>query len=221
MILCIADLLTAAEVDRLRGLFDAGPLQDGTRTAGWHAKLVKDNQQMSGPAAAEAQALVVAALKRNPLFRSAVMPRRIRPPLLARYGSGQTYGDHIDDAIMGEDNPVRSDVSCTVFLRDPDEYDGGELVMDTTGGEQMFKLPVGAAITYSSYTLHRVAPVTRGVREVAVTWVQSMVREADRREILFDLDRSRRAVFDREGKTPLFDTLTKSHANLLRLWAEI
>ncbi len=221
MILCIADLLTAAEVEHLRGLFDAGPFQDGGRTAGWHAKLVKNNQQMSGPAAAEAQALVIAALKRNPLFRSAVMPRRIRPPLLARYGSGQTYGDHVDDAIMGEDDPVRSDISCTVFLRDPDDYDGGELVMDTTGGEQMFKLPAGAAITYSSYTLHRVAPVTRGVREVAVTWIQSMVREADRREILFDLDRSRRAVFDAEGKTPLFDTLTKSHANLLRLWAEI
>lgn len=221
MILCIADVLTPQDLARLRALFADAPFQDGTRTAGWHARLVKDNQQMAGTAAAEAQGIVLAALKRNPLFRSAVLPRRIRPPLLARYTGGQTYGDHVDDAIMGEDDPVRSDVSCTVFLRDPDEYEGGELVMDTTGGEQVFKLPAGAAITYPSYTLHRVAPVTGGTREVAVTWIQSMVREADRREILFDLDRSRRAVFDEQGKTPLFDTLTKSHANLLRLWAEI
>ncbi|MGC2857188.1 Fe2+-dependent dioxygenase [Novispirillum sp. DQ9] len=221
MILCIADVLTPQDLVRLRALFADAPFQDGTRTAGWHARLVKDNQQMAGTVAAEAQGIVLAALKRNPLFRSAVLPRRIRPPLLARYTGGQTYGDHVDDAIMGEDDPVRSDVSCTVFLRDPDEYEGGELVMDTTGGEQVFKLPAGAAITYPSYTLHRVAPVTGGVREVAVTWIQSMVREADRREILFDLDRSRRSVFDEQGKTPLFDTLTKSHANLLRLWAEI
>lgn len=221
VILCIADVLSTSEVERLRSLFSGGAFQSGTRTAGWHAKLVKNNQQMTGTAAAEAQGIITAALKRNPLFRSAVMPRRMVPPLLARYEPGQTYGDHVDDAIMGEDNPVRSDVSVTVFLRDPDDYEGGELVMDTTGGEQVFKLPAGAAITYPSYTLHRVAPVTKGVREVAVTWVQSMVREADRREILFDLDRSRRAVFDSDGKTPLFDTLSKSHANLLRLWAEL
>jgi PKHD-type hydroxylase len=152
-----------------------------------------------------------------------VLPRRLRPILFARYGEGRAYGAHVDDALMGLDDlagPVRTDLAVTVFLAAADADDGGELVIESTAGEQAFKLGAGDAIAYPATTLHRVEPVTRGVRLVAVTWVQSLVRDPAAREVLFDLDAARRAVFEREGKGPAFDLVAKSHANLLRRWAE-
>lgn len=223
MLIAIADVLTAEELAEIDALIEAGTFQSGSRTAGWHARLVKNNEQMSGRSAEKAREMVLAALQRNATFTAAALPLRIMPPLIARYGSAMTYGDHIDDPIMRPAGapPLRTDVSTTVFLSDPDAYEGGELTMETPAGTQTFKLPRGAAVVYPSTTLHRVAPVTAGERRVAVTWTQSMVRDPARREILFDLERSRRAVFDKEGKSEVFDLITKSRANLLRSWAEV
>jgi PKHD-type hydroxylase len=148
-----------------------------------------------------------------------VLPHRFAPPLFARYTPGMEFGTHMDNAVMGAER-MRSDVSVTVFLSEPEDYDGGELVMETSGGEVAYKLPAGSAVTYPSTMLHRVAPVTRGTREVAVTWAQSLVRAADRREILFDLERVGRTLFERDGKTPEFDLLNKSTANLRRMWVD-
>jgi PKHD-type hydroxylase len=225
MIICIANLLTPDALCKLRDLLEGARFADGKATAGWHARLVKHNEQAIAPhtATQEAAAMVAAALRGNEVFRSAVLPRRLRPILFARYGEGRAYGAHVDDALMGLDDPagpVRTDVAGTVFLAAADAYDGGELVIESTAGEQAFKLGAGDAIAYPATTLHRVEPVPRGVRLVAVTWVQSLVRDPAAREVLFDLDAARRAVFERKGKSPAFDLIAKSHANLLRRWAE-
>lgn len=225
MIACIARVLDDAAVARVRGLLDAARFGEGARTAGWHARLVKDNEQADAadPAAREAAALVAAALLANPVFRAAVLPRRLRPVLFARYAAGRSYGPHVDDALMGLDDPagpLRTDVAVTVFLSPPGDYEGGALVLDTPGGEMAWRLEAGDAVAYPATTLHRVAPVARGERLAAVTWAQSLVRDPAAREILFDLDAARRAVFEREGKGVAFDLVAKSHANLLRRWAE-
>jgi PKHD-type hydroxylase len=220
MILCIANILDAAGLAAVREAVAGGTFVDGLMTAGWASRLVKKNEQLvAGPAARKAQKRVVDALAANSVFATAVMPQRIGPPLFARYTPGMSFGNHVDNAVMGDDH-LRTDVSVTVFLAEPGDYDGGELVIDTPGGEQSFKLPAGAAVAYPSTTLHRVTEVTRGTREVAVTWVQSLIRSAERRELLFDLERARRALFDREGKTAEFDLLHKVASNLRRMWVE-
>jgi PKHD-type hydroxylase len=224
MILCIGEVLNAEELAELRKLAAEGTFGDGAKTAGWHARLVKHNEQLEGPAGEAAAAKVAAALRRSGNFMSSAYPVKVRPPMISRYEPGQTYGSHVDDAIMGmgpSGARLRTDIAVTLFLSAPEDYEGGELTIDTTAGEQLFKLPAGAMVTYPADSLHRVAPVTRGVRLAAVTWVQSSVRDPAKREILFDLDRTRRALFDKEGKTAMFDTLSKTHANLLRLWAEL
>ena len=225
MFACIAGVLDPGLLASVRGLLGGARFVDGAATAGWHARLVKDNEQAATEqdAVQEAGALVTAALLAHPVFRAAALPRRLRPVLFARYGEGRTYGAHVDDALMGLDDPVgplRTDVAVTVFLGPAADYDGGELVVEAGGGEQAFKLGAGDAVAYPATTLHRVAPVTRGERLVAVTWAQSLVRDPAAREILFDLDAARRAVFEREGKGAAFDLVSKSHANLLRRWAE-
>lgn len=222
MVFCIAEIMNADALSELARIMESARFQDGRETAGWAARLVKNNRQLGreGEASRRARSLVLDALRRNAVFAAAALPRHIRPPLLVRYEPDMAYGGHVDDALMGGDDPVRSDLSVTVFLNDPAEYEGGELILDMPGGEQVFKLPLGAAVVYSSTTLHRVEPVTAGARRAAVTWVQSLVRDGARREILFDLDRTRRAIFETQGKTAEFDTLSKTYANLLRMWAE-
>lgn len=224
MLICIADLLTPDEVVELRALFTLKALKPGYRTAGWHAKQVKQNLQIEAdsPPGQRAAGILMAAFARNPVIQSAILPDRIRPPLLARYQGDMTYGDHVDDAVMGHGaHRTRSDVSITVFLTEPDTYEGGELVTESASGTQAWKLPAGSAVAYPSTAVHRVDPVLSGTRDVAVTWIQSMVRDPAQREILFDLDRTRRSLFDRDGKTPEFDVLSKTHANLLRRWADV
>ncbi len=184
---------------------------------------MKENLQLDprGAAARKAQGAVVAALERHELLRMGLLPQGYRTPLFSRYEQGMGFGAHVDDATMRQDGAaVRTDVSLTVFLSEPAEYDGGELVTDTTAGEQRYKLEAGSVIAHPSTTLHRVDPVTRGRRDVAVTWAQSLVREPGRREVLFDLDTARRSLFQREGKSREFDLLSKTYSNLLRLWAE-
>lgn len=221
MILCIGDILTPTELEAVVAKLETAEFVDGKATAGWHARLVKRNTQLpqGSPALAVVREIVSAALQRHVLFQMAVRPHIIRPMLISRYDIGMSYGTHVDNALM-HDPSMRSDVSMTLFLSDPATYEGGELIIESTQGEAAFKLPAGSAIVYPSSTLHRVEAVTQGVRLAAVTWIQSLVRDPNRREILFDLDTARQTLFEASGKTPAFDLISKSHANLLREWIE-
>lgn len=224
MILCIGDILSDEQLQRVRTALDSSAFDDGRKTAGWHAKLVKNNEQMQmGNEAAKAlRAEVEKALTQHPLFQMAARPAKMTPLMFSRYRDGMTYGNHVDDPVMGRGpGRLRTDISFTLFLDDPESYDGGELVTDTTAGEQSYKLPAGSAVIYPSSTLHRVEPVSRGQRRVAIGWVQSTIRDPAQREVLFDLDSARRQLFEREGKSAEFDLLTKSLANLQRFWAEV
>lgn len=224
MIFSIADILTPEEITEITSYLTEAEFIDGKLTAGWHAKLVKNNQQLkSGTAQKTLQNKIQQALNRNALFQTAVRPKVVHSLLFSRYDSGMSYDTHVDNALMGSNNSRiwRSDVSFTIFLSSPADYEGGELIIEGVQEEKNYRLAPGAAIVYPSTTLHRVAPVTRGTRLVVVGWVQSFIREASNREILFDLDTARRAIFAQAGKTTEFDLISKSIANLLRKWADI
>jgi len=223
MIVCIANVLTDEELQLIRSQLESAHFIDGKVTAGWHARLVKQNTQLpqDSPVLQDVRSLVLKAIQRHPVFQMAVRPKRIHPPLISRYEVGMAYGTHTDDALMRSQNQVmRSDISFTVFLNAPEDYQGGELVIDSSQGEQDHKLPAGSMIVYPSSTLHRVETVTAGQRLAAVSWVQSLVRDPGDREILFDLDTVRQTLFETSGKTREFDLLSKTHANLLRKWSE-
>jgi len=219
LILCIHGVLDPGHLAKLKPLLEAGTYRDGRETAGWHARLAKDNQQADpdDTALRAAAELVAERLLQHELFALAVRPKRLAPLMISRYAQGRSYGSHTDDAMMGG---LRSDVSFTVFLNGASDYEGGELVLERPEGEQSFKLEAGDAVVYPSTSLHRVDPVKRGTRLVAVGWAQSLVRRADQRELLFDLDTARRSLFKREGKCAEFDLLSKCVSNLLRDWAE-
>lgn len=221
MFLQLSQVLASTPLSRLRQLCEHAPFADGQVSAGWHARIVKANEQLHDPAAqAEAAQLLVQALDAQPVFRAAVLPRLYGPVLLARYRPGMHYGTHIDEPLLGRNPPIRSDVALTVFLDPTDAYDGGELVLEGVDGERAVKLAAGDAFVYPATTLHRVAAVTRGERHVLVAWVQSHVRDAACREMLFDLDRAGRGIFEREGKSEHFDLVMKTRANLIRRWAD-
>lgn len=219
MLLVIDNVLTADDVVKVVDRLNALRFVDGTATAGWHAKLVKNNLQAdrTQPDYAPLNKAVTDAIMRNPTFRMAARPRQLTTLIFSRYRDSMEYGTHVDDPIMYN---LRSDISFTLFLADPSTYDGGELVMETSGGEQAFKPKAGQMIIYPSTTLHRVKPVTKGERVACVGWCQSYVREADKREILYDLDIARRGVFDKEKKSREFDLMSRCHANLMRMWAD-
>ncbi|MEA5595992.1 Fe2+-dependent dioxygenase [Rivularia sp. UHCC 0363] len=223
MILVIENVLTAEELDIITDKLKDAEFVDGKLTAGWFAKTVKNNTQLSGDTDTdrELKTIAIEAIKRNRLFEAAVKPKVIRPIIFSCYSQGMYYGSHTDNAIMGGEKPIRSDVSFTLFLNSPSSYKGGELVIDTSLGEQAFKLEAGSAIVYPSTTLHRVETVETGKRLAAVSWVQSLVREPSQREILFDLDTAKQIMFQKHGKTAEFDLISKTYANLLRKWAEV
>lgn len=219
MILQIGGVLDEANVSDIRSTLmkDAAAFQPGAATAGWQARAVKNNEQAQGAIAARAVAEVEKALSAHPVFRAAARPKALVGLLVSRYQPGMAYGTHVDDAMM---KGVRTDLSFTVFLSDPDGYEGGELVIEGNDGDQMIKLPAGAAVLYPSTTLHRVAEVTAGERLVVVGWVRSLIRRDDQREILFDLDQSIAALREKETERAILDRLLKTRANLLRLWVE-
>jgi PKHD-type hydroxylase len=222
MILCVDQVLSAAQLEEIDRLLSKAEFMDGKFTAGIYAEIVKDNFQLKEDTdiTRDVRAIVNQALQNNPLFQAAIRPKTICPILFSRYESGMSYGWHNDNAVMGDIQLTRSDVSLTLFLSDPDTYEGGELIIDTYLGEQSFKLESGSMIVYPSSFLHRVSEVTAGVRNAAVTWVQSLIRADHHREILFDLDTVRRSVFEKYGKTVEFDLLSKTYSNLLRQWVE-
>ena len=217
MQLVIADLVGPADLAEIRDILAAIPFEEGARTAGWSARLVKNNEQArEGPTLRLLRERIEAALLGNAVFQAAARPRARAPLLFSRYGPGRAYGSHVDNALI---SGLRTDLSFTLFLSPPEAYEGGELVIESAAGEEEVKLPAGHLFLYPSTSLHRVAPVRAGERLAAVGWAQSWVREAGQREILFDLDTARRALFAASGKTPEGDLLAKSAANLLRMWA--
>jgi PKHD-type hydroxylase len=219
MFTVIAEVIDADEISKAREVLAAAEFVDGRATAGWHARLVKNNLQTAPADGAVARLKESLALKigANPLFRLLARPKSLTPLILSRYEPGMAYGSHVDDALL---NGVRTDVSFTLFLSDPDTYEGGALVIETSGGEEDVRLPAGSLVAYPSTTLHRVAEVTRGARLAAVGWARSFIRDPARRELLFDLDTARQSLFQRHGKSAEFDLLSKTSANLLRMWAE-
>lgn len=223
MITCIPDVLTAEEIKKLREEAAALPFVSGFETAGGRARRVKNNEQISQKAE-ERKALheiVIGALARSKEFHRAALPKRIRPPLISRYRPGMAYGKHVDNALMGPRGArERSDVSVTVFISDLDEYDGGELVIHSPFGVQEVKLPSGSVVAYPSSSLHEVTEVTRGERLVAVTWVQSYVRDDQKREIIGNLAQIKDKMNVLAENALETDLAHHTYANLLRMWAE-
>ncbi len=226
MMIAIPQLLDAASVNRVRAIVDAADWIDGNATSGHQSALAKRNEQLpeGGAAAREAGGIVLEALGRSPLFFAAALPLKVFPPLFNRYGEGQNFGTHVDNAIRiqrGTDFRIRSDLSVTVFLEDPAAYDGGELVVEDRFGVQRIKLPAGHAVVYPSSSLHHVTPVTRGVRVASFFWLQSMVRDDGERSVLFDLDQSvQRLTAQLGGEDRSVIELTGVYHNLLRRWAD-
>ncbi|ACR30656.1 Fe2+-dependent dioxygenase [Burkholderia glumae] len=228
MLIHIPDVLTGDEIAACRRLLAAAPWQDGTVTAGDQAARVKHNLQIPADSevARELSEIVLAALGRNSAYHSAVLPLRVLRPRFNRYGPGMTYGRHVDNAIQaipgGAGAWIRGDVSSTLFLSDPDDYDGGELVIETSAGVQAVKLPAGHQIVYPASTLHRVEPITRGTRDAAFFWAQSLVKDAGERTMLHELDL---AIIDIRGKLGDHDlavlSLVNHYHNLLRRWSEL
>ena len=223
MLACIPDVLSPDEIKKLRDEAALLPFVPGAETAGGRARRVKNNEQVSQKAD-ERKALhevVIGALMRSKDFNRAVLPKRIRPPLISRYRQGMAYGQHVDNALMGPKMArERSDVSITVFISDVTEYDGGELIIHGSFGMQEVKLPSGSVVVYPSSSLHEVAEVTRGERLVAVTWAQSYVRDDRQREILTSLAQVKdkmNAIAPDDNET---DRVHHIYANLLRMWAE-
>jgi PKHD-type hydroxylase len=223
MQLAINNLLTKEELACARGLFATAKFGDGRVTAGELAAKVKYNLQLpsSAPETQVLTGIVLDALHRNALFVSASLPKVICPPLFNRYVAGMDFGIHVDNAIRVGAVTFRTDVSGTLFLAEPDEYDGGELVIEDTYGVQKIKLAAGSLVLYPSNSLHRVEPVTKGHRDVAVFWVQSMVRDVSQRSLLFQLDASIQSLRARIPESPEIVSLVATYHNLIRMWAEI
>lgn len=219
MLFQIPNVLSREVLTDWRDRLQQTSFSDGKLTAGWHAKAVKTNEQLAAnhEIGQQIKTVVRETLLHHPLFQAAVRPQSVHSLLVSRYGVGMSYGRHVDNALM---NGQRTDASFTVFLSEPSAYDGGDLVIEGADREQSYKLEAGSAIVYPSTTLHRVEPVTQGERLVVVGWVQSRIRDAAKREILFDLDTAQRSLFAREGKTPEFDLIAKSQTNLLRRWLD-
>ncbi|MDW2980806.1 Fe2+-dependent dioxygenase [Rhodanobacter sp. KK11] len=224
MLLHIPDVLDREQVAQLRGALDAADWTDGRETVGAQGAQVKRNEQLpdASPLRRQLGAVVLAALAKNPLYHAAVLPMRTLAPRFNRYRDGGQYGFHVDGAVMAlsDDAQLRSDVSCTLFLSAPDEYDGGELIVSDTYGEHEVKLPAGDLIVYPSSSLHRVAPVTRGARVASFFWAQSLIRDDGRRRLLFELDASIQRLVRSGADAAAVLQLTGVYHNLLRQWAE-
>ena len=226
MLLKIAQVLTPEALQEARRLLAEAPWQDGRATAGTQAALVKNNQQLAlGSEPAKAlQQLVLQALERHPMFFSAALPKRVLPPMFNRYaGASNEYGNHVDQAVRyvpGSGQRVRTDISCTLFFSDPADYDGGELAISDTYGEQRVKLAAGDMVLYPGTSVHRVEPVTRGERLASFFWIESMVRSDEQRRLLYEMDMSLVRLRSEHGESEAAVQLTGTYHNLLRMWAD-
>jgi PKHD-type hydroxylase len=226
VLLPVPGLLTPHQVAEAREALDRAEWVDGRVTAGHQSTRAKHNQQLpeDSPVARRLGDMVVAALQANPLFVSAALPLRVFPPLFNRYGSGQSFGTHVDNAVRqvpGTPHRLRTDLSATLFLSGPGEYDGGELVVEDAFGVHQVKLPAGDLVLYPASSLHHVTPVTRGSRLASFFWIQSMVRDDGARTLLFDLDTAIRGLSAEQPDHPSAVQLVGVYHNLLRRWAEL
>jgi PKHD-type hydroxylase len=226
MIIAIPNVLSLEQVTEARRLLDAADWADGRITAGHQSARVKENQQLpeDSPVARKLSDAVVAALERSPLFVSAALPSKIFPPLFNRYQAGHAFGLHVDNAVRmvrGTAHRVRTDLSATLFLSGPEEYDGGELIVEDTYGPQTIKLPAGHMVLYPASSLHKVQAITRGARVASFFWIQSMVRGDAERSMLFDLDLAIQRLNRDVPDHPSAVQLTGVYHNLLRRWAEV
>jgi len=226
MLLRIPGVLTPGQIAGFRRRMDAAAWVDGNVTSGHQSAQAKSNEQLpeDSDAARELGELVLQALARNPLFFSAALPKTVFPPLFNRYREGMGFGNHVDSAIRTHPQQpvrIRTDLSATLFLAAPEDYDGGELLVEDAYGPQQVKLPAGDMVLYPATSLHRVAPITRGTRVGSFFWIQSMVRDDAQRSLLFDLDMSIiRLTKDNPGN-PALVSLVGVYHNLLRMWAEV
>lgn len=226
MMLHIPNVLTAEQVSAARDALQTAAWIDGRATAGHQSSLAKHNEQLpdTSPVARELGRVVVDALERNATFVSAALPAKIFPPLFNRYSVGQGFGVHVDNAVRQVRQTgqlVRTDISVTLFLSNPDEYDGGELIIDDTYGAHSVKLPAGHLVLYPASSLHRVQSITRGSRFASFFWIQSMVREDAQRSLLFDLDTAIRRLNSAAVQQDVCVQLTGVYHNLLRRWTEL
>ena len=223
MLLRIKGLIPSDKLSIVRGILDSADFIDGKLTAGKEAVKVKNNEELpqNHPEMTRLNNIVMGQLVNHPVYQYGVLPHRIAAPFYARYTPGKQYGYHVDDPIMGQGDRYRTDVSITVFLNRPDEYDGGELTLMTASGEVRHKLPAGDAILYPSGSLHQVAPVTRGSRLVAVTWAQSMIRDPAQRELLYNLSLARDEMIIKQPDAEVTQKISTTYINLLRMWADI
>ncbi len=226
MLLAIPNVLTAEQVAEARQVLERAEWIDGRATAGHQGARVKDNMQLpvDSPAAKQVGAMIMKALGSSPLFMSAALPLHILPPMFNRYSGGQTFGTHVDGSIRqvpGTGHRLRTDLSCTLFFSNPDEYDGGELIIEDTYGSKSVKLPAGHMILYPATSLHQVTPVTRGTRLCSFFWLQSMIRDNGQRRMLFDMDVSIQRLAAENPSHPSVVQLTGVYHNLLRQWTEM
>jgi PKHD-type hydroxylase len=225
MIVQIAGVLAAEPLHGMRSRLLGAPWIDGLATAGHQGARVKRNRQLAegSPLALELGDMILGALERHPLFISAALPARVYPPMFNRYEGGEAFGNHVDNAlrlIPGSAERLRTDLSATLFLSDPADYDGGELLIEDTYGAHAVKLPAGDLVLYPSSSLHRVEPVTRGTRLACFFWVQSMVRDEGQRNLLLDLDTSIQRLAHTDADEAARLQLTGCYHNLLRMWAQ-
>lgn len=224
MLITIPDLLHQAQIDKINEVLSGARFVDGKLTAGKHAVRVKNNLELAPDTERKdlLNRIIMSALGHSAVFRSAVLPLKVADPIISRYTAGMSYGDHVDDPIMGGNGPkFRTDISMTLFLRNPDSYDGGELVIHTPMGDQTVKLPAGHAVIYPSSSLHRVAEVTSGERVVALAWVQSFVKDPLKRELLYELDQAREWMLQQHPDESATSGIDRSYVNLLRRWSEL
>ena len=223
MLIQIPKVLNADQLAQINQVMDNARFVDGRLSAGKAARRVKNNVEMaeSPDLMNTLNNLVMGAVVRNPVYQAAALPLKAATPFYAKYGPGQTYGDHVDDPIMGAPQRYRTDISMTVFLNEPHDYEGGELVIQTAFGEQRTKLPAGDAIMYPSGSLHHVAEVTQGERRVAVTWIQSMIRSPEQRELLYNLHQARDILLRDQPEAEETRKVDVTYINLVRMWAEL
>jgi PKHD-type hydroxylase len=222
MLLQIPGVLKPEELASLRGMLAGAAFEDGGATAGFAAREVKRNLQVpqNSDIGRKCAPIVVDALKRNAVFFSAALPHRIHGPIFNRYDTGMTYGEHVDNALMGSPATVRSDVAATLFLTAPEDYDGGELTVHDSYGAHRIKLAAGNMIVYPATSRHRVEPITRGSRVSAVMWIQSLVRDEMQRRMLFEMDVAIGSLRKQAGTEKEVATLTSVYHNLIRSWSE-
>lgn len=223
MYLVIHNVLTKEQLAQLADLFDKQEFVDGRETAGRAGVGIKSNLQLpsNAPAYGMMHTMVTKAVMENPQFALAAIPKALRPIRFARYTQGMHYGRHIDNVVMGKNPAMRIDLAFTLFLADPESYDGGELVVDEPGTRRKFKLPAGSMVLYNGNSLHEVAEVTSGSRDVAVGWLQSLIRDPVQRRIIFELEDLRAKLLESSGRTVVFDTISRNVADLWRMWVEV